>query len=66
MAHWSSVVLGSKRSITAHQRQINNSITSKDIVLSENTMSAIFTDLRFTVCHYNLHARLGSAFLMLK
>lgn len=31
--------------LTAHQRQINNSITSKDIVLSEVKMSVIFTDL---------------------
>lgn len=66
MAHWSSVVLCSNRSITAHQRQINNSITSKDVVLSEITTAVIFTDLKFTVCHNNLHARLGSAFLMLK
>lgn len=49
-------------SITAHQRQINNSIKSKDIVLSEITRSAIFTDLKFTVCHNNLHAKLGSIF----
>lgn len=62
MAHWSSVVLCSNRSITAHQRQINNSIKSEDIVLIEITMSVIFTDLKFTVCHNNLHARLGSIF----
>lgn len=62
MAHWSSVFLCSNRSITAHRRQINNSIMSKDIVLSETTMSIIFTDLKFTVCHNNLHARLGSIF----
>lgn len=56
MAHWSSVVLCSNRS------KINNSIKSKDIVLIEITMSVIFTDLKFTVCHNNLHARLGSIF----
>lgn len=51
MAHLSSVVLCSNKTITVHQRQINNSIMSKDIVLSEITMSVVFTDLEFTVCH---------------
>lgn len=51
MAHLSSVVLCSNKSFTAHQRQINNSIMSKDIVLSKIIMSVIFTDLKFTVCH---------------
>lgn len=50
MAHLSSVVLCSNKSITAHQRQINNSKMSNDIVLSEITMSVLFTDLKFTVC----------------
>lgn len=43
---------------------------SKDLVLSKITMSAIFTDLKFTAFfffffffnHNNLHARLGSIF----
>lgn len=51
MAHSSSVVLCSNKSFTAHQRQINNSVMGKDIVLSEITMSVIFTDLKFTVRH---------------
>lgn len=51
MAHLSSVVLCSNKSFTARQRQINNSIMSKDIVLSKIIMLVIFTDLKFTVCH---------------